>query len=192
MTSPPADVIRGWRRVALIGVKSVHTAAFFSIGSCLVYLAYSGLAKRSDRRAAIAGAVVTGETLIYAANGFRCPLTDVAERLGSEHGSVADIYLPRWIESHLPFITGPIFVGALALHLRNVLRSRRVVAEPRHWHRFDPREAPAVVSQSSTISSSKASTSPARNASNQPRYGLLAPLGVYHADPPCVVKTSPR
>jgi hypothetical protein len=73
-----------WRRVALVTVKLVHTAAFFSIGSCLVYLAYSGLTRRSDRRAAIAGVVVTGEALVYAANGFRCPLTEVAERLGSK------------------------------------------------------------------------------------------------------------
>lgn len=119
-----------WRRVGLVAVKSVHTAAFFSIGSCLVYLAYSGLARQTDRRAVIAGAVVTGETLVYAANGFRCPLTDLAERLGSEHGSVADIYLPHWIESHLPLITGPIFAAALALHVRNLIASRQGLGLP--------------------------------------------------------------
>jgi hypothetical protein len=63
---------------------------------------------------------------VYAVNGFRCPLTDVADRLGSEHGSVADIYLPHWIETHLPYITGPIFAGAVMMHARNILRSRRV------------------------------------------------------------------
>lgn len=88
--------LKGWRRASLVGIKTVHTLAFFSIGSCLVYFAYSSLAKRSDRR-----------------------------RLGSEHGSVADIYLPHWIEDHLPFITGPIFAGAVMLHARNILRSRR-------------------------------------------------------------------
>jgi len=96
-----SEGVRGWRRLGLAAVKTVHTIAFFGIGSCLGYLAYSGLARRSDRRAAVAGAVVTGEALIYAANGFRCPLTGLAERLGSEHASVADIYLPRWLESHL-------------------------------------------------------------------------------------------
>ena len=108
------------------GDQDLHTIAFFSIGSCLGYFAYSSLTKRSDRRAAIAGVVVVaGEALVYALNGFRCPLTDLAERLGSEHGSVADIYLPRWIEEHLPYITGPIFAGSLMLHARNILRSRR-------------------------------------------------------------------
>jgi hypothetical protein len=116
--------LRGWRQATLVAIKTVHTAAFFSIGSCLAYFAYSSLAKRSDRRAAIAGAVVTGETVVYALNGFRCPLTSLAERLGSEHGSVADIYLPPWIEDHLPYVTGPIFAGAVVLHARNILRSR--------------------------------------------------------------------
>jgi hypothetical protein len=38
---------------------------------------------------------------------------------------VADIYLPPWIEDHLPYVTGPIFAGAVVLHARNILRSRR-------------------------------------------------------------------
>jgi hypothetical protein len=113
-----------WRHAAIVGIKIVHTAAFFSIGSCLVYLAYSGLREQSDRRAVVAGAVVTGEALINAANGFRCPLTDLAEKLGSARGSVVDIYLPTWLETLLPFITGPIFAGALFLHARNLLRER--------------------------------------------------------------------
>ena len=113
--------IRGWRRAGLATIKVAHTVAFFSIGTCLVYFAYSGLARKSDRRAAIAGAVVTGEALVYAANGFRCPLTDMAESLGSERGSIADIYLPHWLESHLPQITGPLFAGAMVLHVRNVI-----------------------------------------------------------------------
>jgi hypothetical protein len=108
----------------VIGVKLVHTAAFFAIGACLVDFAYSALRGRSDRRAAASGAVVTVEALVYAANGFRCPLTTVAERLGAEHGSVADIYLPRWLEQHLPLITGPVFAGAVALHARTLWRRR--------------------------------------------------------------------
>jgi hypothetical protein len=123
--APSEQAVRGWRRASLVAIKTVHTMAFFSIGSCLAYFAYSSLARRSDRRAAIAGAVVTGEALVYAVNGFRCPLTDLAERLGSVHGSVADIYLPKWIEAHLPEITGPIFAGALILHARNVIELRR-------------------------------------------------------------------
>ena len=45
----------------------------------MLYVLYEGFAGRSDRRAAIAAAVVAGESLVFAANGFRCPLTEIAE-----------------------------------------------------------------------------------------------------------------
>lgn len=109
---------------ALVAVKAVHTLAWFSIELCMMYLLYAGFAKRTDRRAAIAAAVVGGESLIFAANGFRCPLTDVAESLGAEDGSVTDIYLPRWLAHNLPAIHVPLILLAVFLHARN-LRQRR-------------------------------------------------------------------
>ena len=66
---------------ALRAVKAIHTLAWFSIEACMVYVLYAGFARRSDRRAGIAAAVVAAESLIFAGNGFRCPLTQVAERL---------------------------------------------------------------------------------------------------------------
>ena len=62
----------------------------------MAYVLYAGFARRSDRRAGIAAAVVAAETLIFAGNRFSCPLTGVAGRLGAGRGSVTDIYLPRW------------------------------------------------------------------------------------------------
>jgi hypothetical protein len=59
----------------------------------MVYLLDAGFVKRTDRRAAIAAAVVGGETLISPANGFCCPLTDVAGSLGANDGYVTDIFL---------------------------------------------------------------------------------------------------
>lgn len=58
-----AENVSRERRASVIAIKAVHTVAFFATGSCLAYLTYSGLTKRSDRRAAIAGAVVAGEAL---------------------------------------------------------------------------------------------------------------------------------
>jgi hypothetical protein len=44
MMLPRGDAAGRWRRrLGLVAVKTVHTIAFFSIGSCLGYLAYSGL-----------------------------------------------------------------------------------------------------------------------------------------------------
>jgi hypothetical protein len=110
--------------------KAVHTLAWFSIESCVLYLLYTGFAGRSGRRAAIAAGVVAGECLVFAANGFRCPLSDVAERLGADHGSVTDIYLPRWFARHLPAIHVPLLLIAACLHRRNIRRDMRTRSAP--------------------------------------------------------------
>jgi len=68
--------------------------------------------------------VVAGECVVFAANGFRCPLTDVAQRLGAEHIAVTDIYLPRWFAHYLPAIHVPLVVASVWLHARNI-RDRR-------------------------------------------------------------------
>ncbi len=116
---------------ALRMVKTVHTLAWFSIEACMAYVLYAGLARRSDRRAAIAAAVVAAEILIFAGNGFRCPLTQVAQRLGGEKGSVTDIYLPRWFAHNLPVIHVPLIALAGYLHARNLRAGRLAHTTPR-------------------------------------------------------------
>jgi len=111
------------RRAPLAAVKLVHTLAWFSIESCMMYVLWAGFRRQSDRHAAIAAGVVATESLIFAANGFRCPLTQVAERVGAERGSVTDIYLPRSFAHNLPAIHVPLILLAGYLHGRN-LRGR--------------------------------------------------------------------
>ncbi len=110
------------RRLVLI--RGVHTAAWFSIESCVGYLLWAGATGRSDRRAGAAAAVVAGECLIFAANGFRCPLTGLAERAGATSGSVTDIYLPAWFARNLPAIHVPLLVLIGWLHGRTLHRRR--------------------------------------------------------------------
>jgi uncharacterized membrane protein YozB (DUF420 family) len=113
---------RSWpyRRMVLTAIKLIHTLAWFSIESCMVYVLWAGFTRRSDRHAAVAAGVVAGETAIFAANRFRCPLTDVAERFGADNGSVTDIYLPRWFAHNLPAIHVPLVLLAAHLHARNL------------------------------------------------------------------------
>ena len=120
---PPGPGRPDGSQAALRAVKAIHTLAWFSIEACMAYVLYAGFARRSDRRAGIAAGVVAAETLIFAGNGFRCPLTQVAERLGAERGSVTDIYLPRWFARNLPAIHVPLIALAGFLHARN-LRTR--------------------------------------------------------------------
>jgi hypothetical protein len=120
-------VKRATRNTAVVLViKAVHTLAWFSIESSVVYLVYAGLRRKSDQRAAIAGAIITAESLIFAANGFRCPLTKLAVKHGAERGGVTDMFLPRWFARNLPAIHAPLFVVAIFLHLRNVRADRQL------------------------------------------------------------------
>ena len=106
------------RRILLRAIKSFHTFAWFTIEACMVYVLYTGIRGRTDRKTGAAAVVVAGETLIFAANGFHCPLTAVAQNLGDVHGSVTDIYLPHWFARNLPAIHVPLIVVAVLLHWR--------------------------------------------------------------------------
>lgn len=112
-------------RPAIIAVKTIHTGVFVVVASAIVYLFHSGVRGRTDSRAAAAGSVVAGEALIFVASGWRCPLTGFAERLGAADGSVADIYLPRWVAAHIPEITVPLVAAACALHVANLVSRAR-------------------------------------------------------------------
>jgi len=113
------------RHAELTAITTAHTLAWLSIESCMAYVLYAGLARRSDSRAAIAAVVVAGESLIFVGNRCRCPLTQLAERLGAEQASVTDIYLPGWFARNLPAIHVPLIVLAASIHARNLRRRRR-------------------------------------------------------------------
>jgi hypothetical protein len=111
------------RPYALFGVKAFHSLAFWVIQTAIFYLLYKGVRRESDRRAAAAFAIATGEVIVYAGNGFRCPLTGLAEELGAERGSVTDIFLPSWLARNVANIYTPLFALAVGLHARNVWAS---------------------------------------------------------------------
>lgn len=113
------------RPAVVAGIKVVHTATWLSIESCVAYVLWAGFAGRSDRRAGLAAAVVAGEMLVFAGSGFRCPLTRLAERYGAEHGSVTDIFLPKWFARNLPVIHAPLLVLTMYLHARNLTGPHR-------------------------------------------------------------------
>ena len=119
---PPTPPSRPAHPVALRTLKAVHTGIWLSVESCMAYLLYAGIAGRSDRRAAFAGAVVAGESLIFLANGASCPLTELAVPLGGDNAPVTDIYLPKWLAHNLPALHVPLIAAAALLHARNLRR----------------------------------------------------------------------
>jgi hypothetical protein len=119
----------GWQPrhpgAVIAAIKAIHTLIWFSIEACMVYLLYAGFARRSDRRAAVAAAVVGGECLIFAASGFRCPLTQLTDSLGTGSGEVTDIFLPEWFAHNLPAIHVPLLILAAFLNGRNLRQQRK-------------------------------------------------------------------
>ncbi len=65
-------------------------------------------------RAKVSIAIVICEGLIFFGNGRRCPLTNLAEDLGSEHGTVGDIFLPDWFARRIPVVSSTLVVIGLA------------------------------------------------------------------------------
>ena len=64
---------------------------------------------------------------MFVGNGFHCPLTELAERFGAEHGSVTDLYLPAWFARNMPAIHVPLLLVAAVLYRRNLRRRRSVL-----------------------------------------------------------------
>lgn len=109
----------------LFAIRAVHTAAFFVIAGSILVVLFDGLRRRPRRRTAVASTIALAECAVFAANGFVCPLTPLAERYGAKRGSVTDIFLPDVIARNLTWIATPILVVGLALNARAFLGRRR-------------------------------------------------------------------
>ena len=62
-------------------------------------------------------AVVAGEVLVLAVNGWRGPLTSVAGRFTAERRENFDIYLPVWLAKHNKLIFGALYVAGVLFAL---------------------------------------------------------------------------
>ena len=105
----------------LTWVKLFHTLVFVVMFVAILFLLYCGLANQLTVWTAIAFALITIEVVIYAANGFRCPLRTWAESLTPTGQAVQDIYLPPWLSAHVVAISTPLLGIACLLLLGRLL-----------------------------------------------------------------------
>jgi hypothetical protein len=111
------------RRVAIVGVKVVHSAIFLVNVASILHVFRAGVWGRPSRWTGPALTAALGECLVFVANRGRCPLTDIVERLGADSGRVSDIFLPRWFADRIPQIFGPLLaVGIFGLAVRRFNR----------------------------------------------------------------------
>ncbi len=102
-------------------IKFIHSILFFLIGICTIYVFFAALLDNVTGLTWLAFGIAVGELLALVLNNWRCPLTDLAERMGAEVGSVADLFLPKWLSDHLFTIFSIVFAATCLLLLWRTL-----------------------------------------------------------------------
>jgi hypothetical protein len=93
----------------LVTIKVVHTAIWAFLVGCILALPFAAWLG-SFRAAAFLTVVILLECCVLAANGGRCPLTDLAAKYTSDRASDFDIYMPVWLARHNKTVFRSLFV----------------------------------------------------------------------------------
>jgi len=80
---------------------------------CLIYILYAGITATFNWFLLVAVVTISIEGGAIWLNGWRCPLTTLAEKWGAEKGSVADLFMPDIIARNLFSWSPFIFIGEL-------------------------------------------------------------------------------
>ncbi len=93
----------------LIAIKLLHTLVWAVLAGCVLAIAVAAFRQRF-RTATTLIAIIVVECLVLAANGGRCPLTDLATHFTADRAPNFDIYLPTWLAANNKTIFGTLFV----------------------------------------------------------------------------------
>ena len=104
--------------------KLVHTLIFFFASGCIVYVVYCGVVDRTNRYLWAAIGIVLAIGVIYAANGFECPLATLVHRLAGRR-DISDIFFPDWFAGNIMSVSTAIYILGVALAARNQYRKRQ-------------------------------------------------------------------
>jgi hypothetical protein len=100
----------------LKAIKLVHTAAWSIFAGCIVAIPLASW-HGAHATAAVLSAIVLGEVVVLALNGWRCPLTPLAARYTDDRRPNFDIYLPAWLARYNKQIFGPLYVAGVVFAL---------------------------------------------------------------------------
>ncbi len=113
----------------VIWVKALHIVIFIlgAVGVC--YVIYAGVVNRITRLTWIVVSLMFFEALALGLNGWRCPLTTLAENLGAESGAITYILLPDWLAPHVFTIGGLLFALGFFLVIYRLSQSPRAASQ---------------------------------------------------------------
>lgn len=102
-------------------IKLIHAVFFIAFNLLLIVFIYEVIADRITAFSVLALGTFCIEVIILAVHGWRCPLTEYAEHLGSKSGRVTDIFLPGWMADRAFEIYGVLFAAMIALFVLRLL-----------------------------------------------------------------------
>ena len=105
-------------------IKLVHTLIFFFASACIMYVLYCGVTGKTDTYLWKSAIIVFTIGLIYAINGFECPLTTLVYWLAGQR-DVSDIFFPDWFARNIMLVSTVVYVAGIALVARNIYRERK-------------------------------------------------------------------
>ena len=87
--------------------------------ACVFAVLYAGVTGVNGPWLPIAAGLVGLESLVFVANGLKCPLTAVAVSYGAQHGKLFDTFLPERVTRHTFQVFGPLIgLGVVLLAAR--------------------------------------------------------------------------
>lgn len=96
-------------------IKLLHSFLFFLIVTSTFYVFITAALDQINSLTWWAFGIVIVEMFVLIVNGWHCPLTNLAERKGAEVGSVADLFLPKWLSDYLFTLFGIVFIVTCGL-----------------------------------------------------------------------------
>jgi hypothetical protein len=107
----------------LTAIKVLHTVVWAFFAAAIVALPFLAV-QGAFRWAAILSVLILVECGVLLANGWRCPMTDLAAKYTADRSPNFDIYMPRWLAVHNKTILGTLFLVNEAIVVVVWLRSR--------------------------------------------------------------------
>ena len=106
-------------RSKLVLIKITHTIAWAFFVFCILYVLYAGIGNIMSKYVIIAIVLVIMEGAVLLFNGWKCPLTNLAEKYTNDRKDNFDIYLPAWLARYNKTIFTTLFMlGIILLILR--------------------------------------------------------------------------
>ncbi len=106
---------------SLLFIKSIHTAIFIAMNVCLGILVLEVFVTRISYFSWVAIAALLTESMVLIANGWRCPISIYAEKVGATNGHESDIFLPLWFTDRIPLVYGSILAITLLFFVIRLL-----------------------------------------------------------------------